>query len=251
MEVVTAVHCADWIVFGSDSEVMALNLKPNEHVICEPGAMIAHDDSIKATVSAGTGIWSALSRWMFGGEKLLLDDYCASGSNPKNEIYLGASFPGGKIIPIRLDQCSAMVICPGAWLATKGSDITFDTTMVKTLYTGLLAGRGFVLPTISGSSPTFLCGGGTILSFELKPKQSIVIDTTSFLACESSVDIKACPSGSICMMMFGGEDAFQCKLTGPGKVFLQSMPPNNMARATASAAKMATGIKQKTKLKFH
>jgi len=243
---VIRVENADWKILGSDSEVVVLTLKPNEQVICEPGAMIARGDSIKATISAGTGgAWSAFSRWMFGGEKLLFDSF-TNESNSNDEIYLGASFPGGTIIPIRLDQCTAMIMSPGAWLATKGSDINFDVTTVKTLYSGLFAGRGFVLPTISGSSPTFLCGGGTVLSFNLEPRQSIVIDATSFLACESSVDIKACPSGSIFMMMFGGESTFQCKLTGPGKVFLQSMPACNIAKTTAQAARMATGIKQKT-----
>ena len=208
--------------------------------------MIARGDSIKATISTGTGgVWSSFSRWMFGGENILFDSF-TNGSNSDQEIYLCASFPGGKIIPIGLDQCTGMIISPGAWLATKGSDINFDVTTVKTLYSGLFAGRGFVLPTISGSSLTFLCGGGTVLSFNLEPRQSIVIDATSFLACESSVDIKACPSGSIFMMMFGGESTFQCKLTGPGKVFLQSMPACNIAKTTAQAARMATGIKQKT-----
>ena len=241
----TRYEDADWRIIGSDSEVIALALGPNEHVICEPGAMIAHDNSITATISSGTGIWSAFSRWMFGGEKLLFDDY-TNESTSKKEIYLCASFPGGKVVPIKLDRCTAMIISPGAWLATKGSDIHFDATTVRTLYAGLLAGQGFVLPTISGSSPTFLCGGGTIMTFELEPRQSIVIDQTSFLACESSVDIKACPSGSIYMMMFGGEGMFQCKLTGPGKVFLQSMPAGSIPKTTASAVRMATGIKQKT-----
>ena len=86
----------------------------------------------------------------------------------------------------------------------------------------------------------------TIMTFELEPRQSIVIDQTSFLACESSVDIKACPSGSIYMMMFGGEGMFQCKLTGPGKVFLQSMPAGSIPKTTASAVRKSTGIKQKT-----
>ena len=214
----------EWTILGSDSQVVALSLKANEQAICEPGAMIAQEDAIEATVTIGTGLWNSAARWMFGGEKLLFDCYKNASHSPK-EVYLTAPFAGGKIVPIMLDQCTAMVFRPGAWLATKGTDVHFDVTVVKTLYGGLFAGQGFVLPTLSGTSPTFLCGGGTILTIALKPRQSIVIDETSFLACESSVDIRACPSGSIWTMLCGGEGAFQCRLTGPGKVLLQSMPP--------------------------
>ena len=232
----------EWRILGGDS--LALMLKPGERVVCEPGAMIAHQDGIEATVTAGDGMWSLVSRSMFSGETILRDSY-TNASNSAKELTLTVPFPGGKIIPVQLKQYTAMIIAPGAWLATKGSDIHFDVTVVKSLYAGLFAGQGFVLPTITGSAVAFLCGGGTVLTMLLGSKESIVIDEKSFLACESTVDIKACTSGSIWMMMCGGEGAFQCKLTGPGRVVLQSMPVGVMTKGIESAAKMAKGIRSK------
>jgi uncharacterized protein (AIM24 family) len=234
-----------WQIMGLDSEVVMLSLKPGESVVCEPGAMIAHDDGVEAMAVTGSGLWDIVSRYTFGGEKILQDKYTNAKSSECKSITLTVPFPGGKIVPVMLDKVTSMVFCPGAWLASKGTDIHFDATLVKSIYAGVFAGRGFVLPTISGSSPTFLCGGGTILSRILRHRESIVIDETSFLACECTVDIKACRAGSVSMMLCGGEGAFQCKLTGPGMVILQSMPVTAMTQGTASAAKMANGIKMK------
>jgi uncharacterized protein (AIM24 family) len=234
-----------WQIMGVDSEVITMTLKPGESTVCEPGAMIAHDDEVEATAVTGNGLWDTAARYMFGGETILQDRYTNASSSACKSITFTVPFPGGKIVPVMLDKVTSMVICPGAWLASKGNDVKFDATLVKSLYAGMFAGRGFVLPTVSGSSPTFLCGGGTILSRILRPKESIVIDETSFLACDNTVDIKACPAGSITMMLCGGEGMFQCRLTGPGMVILQSMPVTAMARGTAAAATMANGIKSK------
>ena len=229
-----------WRILGGDS--LTLLLRPGEHAVCESGAMIAHQEGISAAVTAGNRPWSAYTRHIFGGETLLQDRY-TNISDTNKELTLATPFPGGKIVPIQLKQCTAMVIAPGSWLAAKGTDILFDVTLVKSLYAGLFAGRGFVLPTINGSSLAFLCGGGTILTTLLGTGESIVIDETSFLACESTVQIKACTAGSFLAMIFGGEGAFQCKLTGPGRVVLQSMPVGKMAQGINSEAKKAKGIR--------
>ena len=234
-----------WQITGCDSEVVTMTLRPGESAVCEPGAMIAHDDGIEAVAVVGGGIWDAAARFLFGGEKVLQDRYTNALPSGFRTVTITVPFPGGKIVPIMLDRITSMVISPGAWLASTGTDIHFDVMLVKSLYAGMFAGRGFILPTISGSSPSFICGGGTILSRNLRHKESIVIDETSFLACESTVDIKACCAGSLSMMVCGGEGAFQCRLTGPGMVFLQSMPVTAMAKGTAMAAAMASGIKMK------
>ena len=243
-----ASHITDdtWQIIGVDSEVVTMTLKPGECAVCEPGAMIAHDDGVDAAAVTGMGLWDMASRYMFGGETILQDRYTNASSSESKSITFTVPFPGGKLVPIRLEKVTSMVVCPGAWLLSKGTDIHFDVKIVKSLYAGMFAGRGFVLPTINGTSLTFLCGGGTILSRILRHKESIVIDETSFLACECTVDIKACRSGSLSMMMCGGEGAFQCRLTGPGRVILQSMPVTAMAYGTAAAAAMAKGIKMKS-----
>ena len=230
---------ADWRILGQNT--LVLTLTSGERAVCEPGAMVAHQEGIEATITAGTGVWDAAARCMFGGEQMLQDCY-ANASNAKKELTLAAPFPNGQIVSVMMDQYSSMVIAPGAWMATKGTDIHFDVRLVKDVYAGMFAGRGFALPTISGSAQTFLCGGGSILSCVLGSRESMVIDETSFLACESSVNIKAVTSGSVWMMACGGEGMFQCKLTGPGRVLLQSMPVGHMAKGIDVAAKKAKGI---------
>lgn len=213
-----------WNIMGQDSQVLTLTLKPQETAICEPGAMIACDDWIEAIATAGGGLWDWLVRYFWGGEKILQDQYTNASSSACQLLTLTVPFPGGKIIPVMLDKVTSMIISPGTWLASHGTDIRFDVSIVKSLYAGMFAGQGFVLPTISGTSPTFLVGGGTILERELQHRESITIDEKSFLACESTVEIRACRAGKLSMILFGGEGMFTCKLIGPGKVYLQSMP---------------------------
>jgi uncharacterized protein (AIM24 family) len=234
-----------WQIVGTDSQVVTVILKPGECAICEPGAMITRDEDVDAVAVVGWGLWDAFVRFFWGGERILQDKYVNENTTEGKTVTFTVPFPGGKIVPILMNEVTSMIISPGSWLASHGTDIRFDVTLVKSLYAGMCSGQGFVLPTISGTSPTFICGGGTIIQRKLRHKESILMDEKSFLACESTVEIKAVRSGKISMMLFGGEGAFQCRLTGPGMVYLQSMPCTCMAKGTATAAAMASGIKSK------
>ena len=224
MQLAERVVDDSWKVVGYDSQVLTVNLKPGECLVCEPGAMISHDDYIEPAVIIGWGLWDMIVRFFWGGEKILQDKYVNESFEACQSVTLSVPFPGGKILPVLMGKITSMIISPGAWLACRGSDVQFDVTLVKSLYSGIFAGRGFVLTNIRGKSTCFLCGGGTILERTLRNKESIVVDESSFLACESTVEIRARRAGSLCTMLFGGEGAFNCLLTGPGKVYLQSMP---------------------------
>ena len=224
MQLAERVVDDSWKVVGHDSQVLVVNMKPGECLICEPGAMISHDQDIEPAVTVGSGLWDMVARFFWGGEKILQDKYVNESFEICQSVTLTVPFTGAKILPILTGKITSMIIRPGAWLASRGSDVQFDVTLVKSLYAGIFAGQGFVLTTIRGKSPCFLCGGGTILERRLRHKESIIIDESSFLACESTVEIKARRAGSLCTMVFGGEGAFNCQLTGPGVVYLQSMP---------------------------
>jgi len=211
MQLAERVVDDSWKVVGCDSQVLTVNLKPGECLVCEPGAMISHDDYIEPAVTVGWGFWDIVVRFFWGGEKQ--DKYVNESFEECQSVTLTVPFHGGKILPVLMGKTAYMVIRPSAWLASRGSDVQFAGTLVKS---------GFLLTTIRGKSTCFLCGGGTILERTLRHKETIVADESSFLACESTVEIGARRAGSLCTMLFGG--AFNCLLTGPGKVYLQSMP---------------------------
>jgi uncharacterized protein (AIM24 family) len=178
--------------------------------------MISHDDYVEPAVIVGWGLWDMIARFFWGGEKQ--DKYVNESFEECQSVTLTVPFPGGKILPVLMGKNTYMVIRPSAWLASRGSDVQFDGTLVSSIF----AGRGFLLTAIKGKSTCFLCGGGTILERTLRHKETIVADESSFLACESTVEIGARRAGWLCTMLFG--DEFTCLLTGPGKVYLQSMP---------------------------
>ncbi|MCM1100004.1 MAG: TIGR00266 family protein [Clostridium sp.] len=215
----------NYSIEGEPLPVVICNLDAGETMITESGAMSWMSPNMKMETSAG-GIGKALGR-AFSGESLFLNRYTAEGG--PGQIAFASSFPG---------SIRAFTVEPGMDIVAQKSAFLASTTGVelsiffqKRFGSGLFGGEGFIMQKLSGNGLVFLEFDGYVKEYELGAGQKMIIDT-GYLAAMSStcaVDIQTVPG--IKNMLFGGEGLFNTVITGPGKVYLQSMPVSQLAGA--------------------
>ncbi|MDE6015247.1 MAG: TIGR00266 family protein [Acetatifactor sp.] len=216
----------NYSIEGEPLPVVICNLEGGETMITESGAMSWMTPNMKMETTSGGGIGKMLGR-AFSGESLFLNRYTAQGG--PGQIAFASSFPG---------SIRAFTVAPGQDIVAQKSAFLASTTGVelstffqKRFGSGLFGGEGFIMQKLSGNGVVFLEFDGYVKEYELGAGQQMVIDT-GYLAAMSStctMDIQTVPG--VKNMLFGGEGFFNTVLTGPGTVYLQSMPVSQLAGA--------------------
>ena len=162
----------------------------------------------------------------FSGESMFQNIYTARG---EGMITFGSSFPG-QIIPLQVSPGREMILQKSAFLASE-TGVTLSIFFNKKLGAGLFGGEGFIMQKISGQGIAFVEIDGELVEYDLKPGEALVVDTGNVAGFESTVsmDIRQVPG--LKNKLLGGEGLFNTHLTGPGKVWLQTMPIVNVAMA--------------------
>ena len=175
------------------------------------------------TTSYG-GIGSMIGR-MFSGEKMFQNVYTAQGG--EGMIAFASCFPGS-IRAFEIAPGQEMILQKSAFLAGEVG-IEMSVFFNKKLGTGFFGGEGFIMQRISGQGTVFAEYDGHVVEYELAPGQQIVVDTGHLAAMTAScqMDIRSVPG--VKNMLFGGEGIFNTIITGPGRVWLQTMPISNVA----------------------
>jgi len=225
-------HEIDYQIFGDDMQFVEVELDPGEAVISEAGAMMYMREGIKmeAIFSEKEGgivdkIFKVGKR-MLTGESMFLVEYKNEG-NKKARSAFAAPYPG-KIIPVDLKLFGTLLCQKDSFLcAAKGADI--DIAFTKKFGAGLFGGEGFILQKISGDGLVFVHAGGTVHELELDKDEKLRVDTGCLVAFEEKVDYNIEFNADLKTALFGGEGLFFVNLTGPGKVFLQSLPFSRLA----------------------
>lgn len=209
---------------GDTLPVVICHLEENETMITERGSMAWMSPNMKMETHTGGGIGKMFGR-AFAGEALFQNSYTAQYG--KGLIAFASSFPGSiKAFEITPDQ--PMILQKSAFLAGE-SGIDLSIHFQKKLGSGFFGGEGFILQRVSGNGIVFAEFDGHVVEYELQVGQQIVVDT-GYLAAMSAtcqMDIKTVPG--IKNMVFGGEGIFNTVITGPGKVWLQTMPLSDVA----------------------
>ncbi|MBE5959859.1 MAG: TIGR00266 family protein [Lachnospiraceae bacterium] len=211
-------------VKGDSLPVVVCYLEPGERMITERGAMCWMSPNMRMETSSNGGIGKAFGR-MFAGEQLFQNIYTAEGGN--GMIAFASSFPGDiKAFDIRPGR--ELIVQKTAFLASEAG-VNLSVHFRKKLSTGLFGGEGFIMQKLSGNGTAFVEIDGHTVSYDLNPGQSIVVDTGHLAAMESTctMDIQAVPG--VKNMLLGGEGIFNTVITGPGRIYLQSMPISNVA----------------------
>ncbi|MCR4584886.1 MAG: TIGR00266 family protein [Lachnospiraceae bacterium] len=209
---------------GEPLPVVICNLEPGEAMITESGAMSWMSPNMKMETSSNGGIGKVLGR-AFSGEKLFQNIYTAVGG--EGLIAFASSFPGA-IRAFQIAPGQDIVAQKSAFLASSAG-VQLSVFFQKRLGSGLFGGEGFIMQRLSGNGIVFLEFDGYVKEYELGPGQSMIIDTGYLAAMSStcSIDIQTVPG--LKNMLLGGEGLFNTVITGPGHVWLQSMPVPQLA----------------------
>lgn len=195
-------------------------------MITEGGAMSWMSPNMKMETTSNGGIGKAFGR-AFSGEKMFQNIYTAQGG--PGMIAFASSFPGS-IRAFEVSPGQDMIFQKSAFLASE-EGVQLSMHFRKKLGSGLFGGEGFIMQKISGQGIVFAEFDGHVIEYDLQPGQQIVIDTGHLAAMSATckMDIQSVPG--VKNMLFGGEGLFNTVITGPGKVWLQTMPISNVAGA--------------------
>lgn len=228
----------DYKIFGDDFQAVEIELDPNEGVRAEVGAMLLMEQGIQMDTTTGGGMFSGFKR-LISGESFFITTFL-NQSNYKRKVMFSAPYPG-RIMPIDLAKFGGEFYCQkDAYLCSaNGIDITVEFT--KKFGAGLFGGEGFILQKLIGDGLAFIHAGGTIIKRELGPMERIRIDTGCLVGFEKGVDYDIQLVGGIKNTLFGGEGLFLTTLTGPGTVYLQSLPFSRIADRINKASRTNQG----------
>jgi uncharacterized protein (TIGR00266 family) len=242
-------HEIDYKIYGDDMQFVEIELDPRESVIAEAGGMMMMTAGIQMETIFGDGTGNngnGLMGKLFGagkriltGESLFMTLFTNSGYG-KQQVSFAAPYPG-KIIPMDLNQYGGKIICQkDAFLcAAKGVSVGIDFR--RKLGVGFFGGEGFIMQKLEGDGLAFLHAGGTIHEKVLTEGETIRVDTGCLVAMTRNVHYDIQFVGGIKTAFFGGEGLFFATLTGPGKVWIQSLPFSRLADRVFAASRMQGG----------
>ena len=226
----------DYKLIGDDMQAVIITLDPGESVQAEAGAMMYMDPGIEMNTEMQSGVMGGLKR-IISGESFFITSFTNNGSD-RNEVAFAAPYPG-KILPLQLESLGAILCQRDAYLCSAyGIDISVAFT--KRLGAGFFGGEGFILQRLEGDGLGFIHAGGTLIKKELQPGETVKVDTGCLVAFTQNVSYDIKFVGGIKTAVFGGEGLFFALLTGPGTVWLQTLPFSRLADRICSA-KMSRG----------
>lgn len=204
--------------------VVICHLQEGESMKTEKGAMSWMSPNMVMQTNAGGGIGKAFSR-AFTGESMFQNVYTAQGG--AGMIAFASSFPGA-ILAIPISPSRTVVAQKHAFLAME-SGVDMKLFFQKRFGSGLFGGEGFIMQQFQGNGMVFLEIDGSVVEYDLQPGQSMLLDNGYLAAMDATVSIEIEKVNGIGNVLFGGEGLFHTKVTGPGHIWLQSMPVSQMA----------------------
>lgn len=245
--VFTASDVIDYEIFGDDMQLVEIELDPGESVIAEAGAMNYMESCIKmetifgdgSGADAGKGLGSKLlgaGKRALTGEGLFMTVFQNADPAKKAKVAFASPYPG-KIIPVDLNAFNRTLICQKSAFLCAAKGVNIDIYLQKKLGAGLFGGEGFIMQRLTGDGVVFLNAGGTIIKKTLAEGETIKLDTGCLVAMSAAVDYDVALQNDIKNGLLGGEGLFLATLTGPGEVWLQSLPFSRMADEIIKASR--------------
>ena len=212
---------------GETLPVVIMNLEGGESIVTEGGGMSWMTPNMKME-TVGGGVGKIFGR-AFSGDKLFQNIYTAEGG--PGMIACAACFPGS-IKVFEISPETPIILQKSAFLCSE-STVDFSVFFQKKFGAGLFGGEGFIMQNISGNGLCFAEFNGHVLEYELAAGQQMIIETGNLAAMEATCDMDIVTVKGIKNKLLGGEGFFNTMITGPGKVWVQSMSPQEMANALA------------------
>jgi uncharacterized protein (TIGR00266 family) len=231
-------HEIDYKIYGDDLQAVEIELDPGEAVRAESGAMLYMEQGIEMQTSTGGGIFGGLKR-MVTGESFFITTFLHNGSG-KRHVTFAAPYPG-RIVPLDLEQFGGKFLCQKDAFLCAARGVEVNVAFTKRLGAGLFGGEGFILQKLDGNGLAFVHIGGTVIEKDLAPGEKIRVDTGCVAAFQATVDYNIQMAGGFRNALFGGEGLFLTTLTGPGRVYLQTLPFSRLVDRIVAAVPPAKG----------
>ncbi len=230
-------HEVEFKIHGEDLQFVEIMLDPGETVIAEAGAMMYMDASINMDTIFGDGsgkeghelmgkLFSAGKR-VLTGESLFMTSFTNTAGS-KRCVSFAAPYPG-KVISFDLGYCGGTMICQKDSFLCAAKGVSVGIEFQKKIGVGLFGGEGFIMQRLEGDGLAFMHAGGTIIKKDLQPGELIKLDTGCLVAMTKTVNYDIQFAANIKNALFGGEGIALATLTGPGSVWLQSLPFSRLA----------------------
>jgi uncharacterized protein (TIGR00266 family) len=240
----------DYEIFGDDMQYVEIELDPGEAAIGEAGAMMMMQDGVEMDTVFGDGSAQSQQGGLFGkllgaGKRLvtgesLFTTIFHNEATGKRRVAFAAPYPG-RIIPVKLGELGGTLICQKDSFLCAARGVSLGIAFQKRLGVGLFGGEGFIMQRLDGEGLVFVHAGGTLMSRDLAPGERLRVDTGCVVAFQQSIDFDIQYVGKLKSALFSGEGLFFATLTGPGRVWLQSLPLSRLANRIIAAAPRAGG----------
>ncbi len=238
----------DYEIFGNDMQYVEVELDPGEAAIGEAGAMMYMDPEISMDTIFGDGsaqqsgllgkLMGAGKR-LLGGESMFTTVYQNQGSG-KRRVAFAAPYPG-RILPMHLNELGGTLLCQKDAFLCAAKGVSLGIAFQRKLGVGLFGGEGFIMQRLDGDGLAFIHAGGMLMERTLAQGETLRVDTGCIAALAPSVNFDIQYVGKLKSALFGGEGLFFATLTGPGRVWLQSLPFSRMAGRILMAAPQGGG----------
>ncbi|TAL34309.1 TIGR00266 family protein [Phenylobacterium sp.] len=234
----------DFEIKGQELQFVEIELDPGESAVAEAGSFVWKDASVEMTTmfgdgsgGQGGGFMGALlgaGKRLITGESLFTTVFTHQGRG-KAKVAFASPTPGA-ILPIKLDSVGGTLICQKDSFLAAARGVQIGVAFQRRIMTGLFGGEGFIMQKLDGDGWVFVQMGGTLVERELAPGEVLHVDTGCLAAYTPSVDFDLEMVRGVKSMFFGGEGLFYARLTGPGKVWIQSLPFSRLAGRMLAAA---------------
>jgi uncharacterized protein (TIGR00266 family) len=245
------MHVVDFRIVGNEMQFVEVELDPGESVVAEAGSMMYMSPAIQMETIFGDGsqprqgVMGALlgaGKRLITGESLFMTVFTNAGPG-KQHVAFAAPYPG-KILAMDLSQLGGELVCQKDSFLCAARGVSVGIAFQRKIGVGLFGGEGFIMQRLTGDGLCFVHAGGTVHPVELGPGETLRVDTGCIVALQPSVSYDIEYVGKIKTALFGGEGLFFAALTGPGQVWLQSLPFSRMADRIYKAAPSAGGSRR-------
>lgn len=238
-------HEVEFKIHGEDIQFVEIMLDPGETIIAEAGAMMYMDSAIKMDTIFGDGsgkesndlmgkLFSAGKR-VLTGESLFMTSF-TNTAGIKRCVSFAAPYPG-TVVPFDLGDYGGLLICQKDSFLCAAKGISVGIAFQKKIGAGLFGGEGFIMQKLEGDGLAFMHAGGTIIKKDLQPGETLMLDTGCLVAMTGNINYDIKFAGNIKTALFGGEGLAFATLTGPGTIWLQSLPFSRLADRIFSAGR--------------
>jgi uncharacterized protein (TIGR00266 family) len=234
----------DFEIKGQELQFLEIELDPGESAVAEAGALVWKDASVGMSTVFGDGSGGegdgfmgkllGAGKRLVTGESLFTTVFTHHGTG-KARVAFASPTPGA-ILPLRLADYGGRLICQKDSFLAAAKGVSIGVEFQRRMMTGLFGGEGFIMQKLEGDGWVFVQMGGTVVERELGPGQELHVDTGCLAAYTQGVDFDLVAAGGVRSALFGGEGLFFARLTGPGHVWIQSLPFSRLAGRMLAAA---------------